>query len=134
MKGWGPKSSVCPSKPGESNFFCGISREFAGISRRGPKSLRKKVCVQFLAPKETDQERKISPKRKFSGRTSRFRCTLVRKSPQNVEKIARFPGGEKSVESCHVSGCHGFFSSPRSKLRPGPSKLWKNKHLRADTP
>ena len=35
--------------------------------------------------------------------------TLARKSPQNVEKIARFPGGEKSVEPCHVSGCHGFF-------------------------
>ena len=36
-------------------------------------------------------------------------CNLVRKSPQNVEKIARFPGGEKGEESCHVSGCHGFF-------------------------
>ena len=32
-------------------------------------------------------------------------CTLVRKSPQNVENIA-----EKGAESCHVSGCHGFFS------------------------
>ena len=30
----GPKSSVCPSKPGKSNFFGGISRDFAGISRR----------------------------------------------------------------------------------------------------
>ena len=20
----------------------------------------------------------------------------------------RFPGGENSVESCHISGCHGF--------------------------
>ena len=35
-------------------------------------------------------------------------CNLVRTSPQNVEKIARCPGGEKSVESCHVCGCHGF--------------------------
>ena len=40
------KSSVWPSKPGKSNFFAGISRDFAGISRRCPKSLRKKVCVQ----------------------------------------------------------------------------------------
>ena len=24
VKGWGPKSSVCPSKPGESNFFGGL--------------------------------------------------------------------------------------------------------------
>ena len=50
VKGWGPKSSVCPSKPGKSNVFGGISRDFAGISRRHLKSLRKNVCVQFLAP------------------------------------------------------------------------------------
>ena len=30
VKGWGPKSSACPSKPGKSNFFGGISRDFAG--------------------------------------------------------------------------------------------------------
>ena len=38
-----------------------------------------------------------------------FMCKLAWKSPQNVEKIARFPGREKCAESCHVSGCHGFF-------------------------
>ena len=27
-----------------------VSRDFAGLSRRRPKSLRKKVSVQFLAP------------------------------------------------------------------------------------
>ena len=38
MKGWGPKSSVCLSKPTENQtFFGGISRDFAGISRK-PKS------------------------------------------------------------------------------------------------
>ena len=42
VHGWGPKNSVCPSKPGESNFLGGIFRDFAGISRRRPKSLRKK--------------------------------------------------------------------------------------------
>ena len=47
-----------------------------------------------------------------------FPCNLVRKSPQNVDKIARFPGGAKRVESCHVSGCHGF---------SGPDP-WENKH------
>ena len=36
-------------------------------------------------------------------------CVLVRGPPQNVEKVARFLGGEESVESCHVSGCHGCF-------------------------
>ena len=28
MNGWGPKSSVCPSKPRESKLFGGISRDF----------------------------------------------------------------------------------------------------------
>ena len=37
-----------------------------------------------------------------------FLCNLVRKSPQNVERIARFPGGVKVAESCHVSSCHDF--------------------------
>ena len=42
---------------------------------------------------------------------------LLRKSPQNVEKIARIPGGEKSVKSCHVSGCHGVLRSRSLILR-----------------
>ena len=51
-------------------------------------------------------------------------CNLVRKWPQNVEKVAGFPGGEKSVESCHVSGCHGFFRSRklRSECCPYPEE------------
>ena len=48
--GGGQKSSVCPSKPGKSNFFGGISRDFAGISRRCPKSLRKKKFVFNYRP------------------------------------------------------------------------------------
>ena len=52
MKGWGPNSSICPSKLGKSNFFgVGYPGIFAGMSRWRPKSLRGKtyVCVQFLA-------------------------------------------------------------------------------------
>ena len=45
----------------------------------------------------------------FSPFSPGFLCSLVGKSPQNMERIARFPGREKSVESCHVSGCHGSF-------------------------
>ena len=29
-------------------------------------------------------------------------------SVQNVQKCARFPDGEKCVQSIYVSGCHGF--------------------------
>ena len=50
MKGWGPKSSVCPSKPRESNFFGGISQDFAGISPKRPKSLRKKCLGSIFGP------------------------------------------------------------------------------------
>ena len=41
VKVWGPKSWVCPLKPGKSNFLGGICRDFAGIGRRCPKNLRK---------------------------------------------------------------------------------------------
>ena len=50
MKGWGPKSSACPSKPGKSDFWGGISRDFAGISRRFPEKFEKIKRVQVLAP------------------------------------------------------------------------------------
>ena len=64
MKGWGPKSSVCPSKPGKPNFFGGISRDFAGISRRRPKSSSKKsLCLIFLP---------------YNRRISRFMADLLR--------------------------------------------------------
>ena len=52
-------------------------------------------------------------------------CKLVRKSPQNVEKIARLPGGEKSVESCHASGCHGFFFLTLPQEESGKRSLAK---------
>ena len=55
-------------------------------------------------------------------------CNLERKLSQNMEKIGRFPGREKSVESCHVSGYHGFFGPDN-----GPSSLskipWKSAWL-----
>ena len=48
VNGWGPKSSIRPSKPGKSNFLGGISRDFAGMSRKCPKSLRKKCLCSIL--------------------------------------------------------------------------------------
>ena len=50
VKGWGLKGSVCPSKPGKPNFFGGISRDFAGISWRCPKSLRKQSLCSIFVP------------------------------------------------------------------------------------
>ena len=45
LLGGSERSSACPSKPGKSNFLGGISQDFAGISRRCPKSLRKSKFV-----------------------------------------------------------------------------------------
>ena len=52
-------------------------------------------------------------------------CNLVRKSPQNVEKMAQLPGGERCVKSCHVSGCHGFVSVLKEVLS-GVEKLTRS--------
>ena len=40
---------------------------------------------------------------------SRFSVQFSKEMALKVEKIARSPGREKVVESCHVCGCHGFF-------------------------
>ena len=50
VNGWGAKSSIRPSKPGKSNFLGGISRDFAGISRGRPKSLKKKSLGSIFVP------------------------------------------------------------------------------------
>ena len=53
----------------------------------------------------------------FSCFSPGFLCNLVRNPSQSVEKIPRFPGGEKCAESCHVFGCHGFLNFFRSRQR-----------------
>ena len=45
VKGWGPKSSVCPSKHRETKLFGGISRDLWRDIRGCPTSLRKKTFV-----------------------------------------------------------------------------------------
>ena len=65
-----------------------------------------------------------------------FLSSLQRKAPQNVEKIARLPGGEKRVKSCHLSGCHGchgFFGPERHESfrtnRPSKGRLLQMQQL-----
>ena len=50
VKGWGPKTSVCPSKKGKPNLLAGypgVCRDIPGV----PQKLEKQVCIKFLAPK-----------------------------------------------------------------------------------
>ena len=51
MKGWGPKSSVCPSKPGKTLLFgWDIPGCCWDIPEVPEKFEKKKFCVQFSSP------------------------------------------------------------------------------------
>ena len=45
VKGWGSKSSVCPSKSRETKVFGGMSQDFGGISWGAPEKFEKKKFV-----------------------------------------------------------------------------------------
>ena len=76
LKDWGPKSSVCPSKPRKTKLFGGISWDFARISRGCPKSLRKKRFVFISSPLSLgEHDRKFATKNPlhfFTPRVSTF--------------------------------------------------------------
>ena len=93
---WRTQNGSKWSPPGQSGPFSGRVR-----TRQGTE-----IC-NFGAPSPLDFPG-FSPV-DFSPFSPSCLCKLVRKAPQNVEKIARFPDGEKGAESCHVCGCHGSF-------------------------
>ena len=94
------------------------------ITRIAPKS----GCIQARQGTEIWNFGGLSPLEEFYVQWMFFSlfsgllCNVGRKSPQHAEKIARFPGGEKTVESWHVSGCHGFFFF-------GPDKDTRQNHF-----
>ena len=50
VKGWGPKSSVCPSKPRKTKLFGGISRDFCWDIPGTPENVEKKrLCSKFCS-------------------------------------------------------------------------------------
>ena len=46
MKGWGPKSSVCVSKPRENKLFGGMLRYVGWVIPGVPEQFEKNVCVE----------------------------------------------------------------------------------------
>ena len=58
MKGWGPKSSVCPSKPRENKIGDRISRDVGSDVPGVPRVLRK-ILVYKLWPLERVQAPKL---------------------------------------------------------------------------
>ena len=135
-KGRGPKSSVCPLKPGKSNFFRGISRDFAGISRKPPKSLRKKVWVQFSFPTKNPpffiRDAEMTIKIFFRGRIKRG---VGRGFEKRVNRglTLKFYCRPKAQEKLHFGKshfyCHRFFPGnavtiPFLRTTPSPL-LWR---------
>ena len=47
VKGWGPKGSVCASKPRDTKLFGGISQDFARDIRKVPEKFEKKNVFNF---------------------------------------------------------------------------------------
>ena len=45
-----------------------------------------------------------------------FSVCFRSQSPKNVEKIARLPGGDKRVKSCHASGCECLIPVPNVRV------------------
>ena len=117
VNGWGPKSSICPSKPGKSNFFGGISRDFAGISRRCWKVWEKSLCL-IVVP---------YPNRKniFSAQTVGFphrRFQIPERTPKREPFVTislpayRSHSGPSGPKSQKVEKVHGA-SWPRGQKR-----------------
>ena len=48
---------------------------------------------------------------------SRFSLHLSKEIAPKMWSFPRSPGGEKCAESCHVSGCHGFFGPEKAHQR-----------------
>ena len=81
VKGRGPKSSVCPLKPGKPNFFGGISRDFAGISRGCPKSLGKnKFVFNFCSVFESRTKQTLQKVARITFSAQAAPCTPAKQS------------------------------------------------------
>ena len=71
MKGWGPKSSACPSKPRETKFLGGISRDLCrdipGAPERFVKLRKQKNYVQSFQHSSENQAQTPPTLCSFSG-------------------------------------------------------------------
>ena len=114
------------SKPRKTKLFGGISRDFAGISRGHPKSLReKRVCVhQDQFDHDKGQKYAISGRRLhwrlstgFFALSPGFMCNLVRRALENLEKVAKNPV-EKIASNPVTSVAVMVFSALSSILIP----------------
>ena len=61
MKGWGSKSSVCPSKPRETKLFGGMSRDFCRDILGAPEKFEKKKFVFNFRSRHKSGESKCQP-------------------------------------------------------------------------
>ena len=115
MNGWGPKSSIRPAKPGKSNFLGGISRNFAGISRGRPKSLRKKSLGSIFVPYSLFRTRRhgVRPYEHY-----RHRAEQVWRAPRHQSRapLQETPQESKTKTNSHPSP--SSVSSHKNKAHP----------------
>ena len=145
VKGWGPKSSVCPSTTGKSNFWGGISRDFAGISRRCPKKFeKKKVCVQFSTPTLLKKEaaravlrgensgNALEASKALNFRVWGIPAVLSRGLPGNA--LRAFPGSFFCGISPENPSRTGGMAQLYCSVEPSPYRTWcrENAGKRAD--
>ena len=71
MKGWGPKTSVCPSNPRETKLLAGYLGILPGNPGGARKVRERKVCVQFSFPKEASKHRPRAKSSRLNAATSR---------------------------------------------------------------
>ena len=123
VKGVGAKKFGMSLETKEIKHFWREIRDFAGIFRRRPKSLRKKVCVQFLAPYKyliQESPRQTKPKKgqfmNFSrGQTgTKFQCES-RLFSQGKLKVKIEISSEMGCSSSQIRALRVWQPAPLSK-------------------
>ena len=124
---WGPKSSVCPSKPGKSNFLAGYPEILLGYPGGRPKSLRKEFVFNFwplfsldfvsccwdlgpgVCPGGRQDAENSLPVVHICG------CTLIGQKLKGsfYQESAKGAGGK----GARVINCHNFFFTPDRETR-----------------
>ena len=107
MKGWGPKSSVCPSKHRKTKHFGRISQDFAGISEGRPKNLRKNCSCSISGPCSMTYPMQFPPPPHWTAVRSRVKmepfALFSRFSPVLEPFLVQFEANPCSEAGCGLS-------------------------------
>ena len=138
-EGVGAKKFGISSKPRESNFFGGISRDFAGISRKRPKSLRKKCLGSIFGPYTTvlihdHRINSLSVRKTREGWNCRFQKTPRTEGGDKVQAVSSRGSRQVCLSRCpKPRTCIAKASAPyrgQNRQNRGKRVPWsKNSHF-----